>query len=40
VIYNDYIDERLMERSRDVGFVPMGISDLAPLVNSMSMDCL
>ena len=41
VIYNDYIDERLMDRSRDVGFVPLGISDLAPLItNDATFECL
>ncbi len=40
VIYNDYIDKRLMEKSRDVGFVPLGISDLAPLHTVPSVECL
>ena len=41
VIYNDYIDSRFMERSRDVGFVPLGISDLAPLItNDATFECL
>jgi len=31
VVYNDYIDERLMKHSRDAGFVPLGLSDLAPI---------
>ncbi len=31
VVYNDYIDEKLMDHARDVGFVPLGLSDLAPL---------
>ena len=32
VLYNDYIDETAIEHARDAGFVPLGISDLAPLV--------
>lgn len=32
VLYNDYIDEGIMAHARDVGFVPLGLSDLAPLV--------
>lgn len=31
VVYNDYIDERAVENARGVCFVPLGLSDLAPL---------
>jgi hypothetical protein len=37
VVYNDYIDERLMTHSRDAGFVPLGLSDLAPLTTQVSV---
>ncbi len=40
VIYNDYIDEGLMYHTRDGGFVPLGLSDLAPLINSISVEHL
>jgi len=40
VIYNDYIDEKLMEHARDAGFVPLGLSDLAPLSTPISLDQL
>lgn len=37
VIYNDYIDEGVISHARDVGFVPLGLSDLAPLVTQMRL---
>jgi hypothetical protein len=40
VVYNDYIDEKVMDNARDAGFVPLGLSDLAPLTKSMSVDQL
>jgi hypothetical protein len=40
VLYNDYIDERVMEHARDAGFVPLGLSDLAPLTTPISVDQL
>lgn len=40
VIYNDYIDENLMKHARDAGFVPLGLSDLAPLTTPISFDQL
>jgi hypothetical protein len=40
VIYNDYIDEALLDHARDAGFVPLGLSDLAPLIASMHLDQL
>jgi hypothetical protein len=40
VVYNDYIDERLMRHSRDAGFIPLGLSDLAPLTTAVSVDQL
>ena len=40
VLYNDYIDEKVMDHARDAEFVPLGISDLAPLVNAVSVDQL
>jgi hypothetical protein len=40
VVYNDYIDERLMENAREAGFVPLGLSDLAPLTAQVSLDLL
>jgi hypothetical protein len=40
VVYNDYIDEHLMKHSRDAGFVPLGLSDLAPLTTAVSVDQL
>jgi hypothetical protein len=40
VIYNDYIDERIVNHARDAGFVPLGLSDLAPLISSMHLDHL
>lgn len=40
VIYNDYIDEGVMEHARDAGFVPLGLSDLAPLTTAVSVDQL
>jgi len=40
VVYNDYIDEKIMAHARDVGFIPLGLSDLAPLTNAMSLQQL
>lgn len=40
VVYNDYIDERVMEHARDCEFVPLGLSDLAPLTTQVSVDQL
>jgi hypothetical protein len=40
VVYNDYIDERWMNHSRDAGFVPLGLSDLAPLTTAVTVDHL
>jgi hypothetical protein len=40
VVYNDYIDESVVEHSRDAEFVPLGISDLAPLTKPMAVDQL
>ncbi|MFZ3199717.1 MAG: hypothetical protein WA175_01055 [Candidatus Acidiferrales bacterium] len=40
VIYNDYIDEGVMDNARDAGFVPLGLSDLAPLVSPITLDQL
>lgn len=40
VIYNDYIDEGLMDHARDAEFVPLGLSDLAPLSTAISFDQL
>jgi hypothetical protein len=40
VMYNDYIDEQVMKHARDAGFVPLGLSDLAPLTILMSVDQL
>jgi hypothetical protein len=40
VIYNDYIDERIITHARDVGFVPLGLSDLAPLTTPISLEQL
>ena len=37
VVYNDYIDERVMEHARDAAFVPLGLSDLAPLTVPISL---
>lgn len=36
VLYNDYIDERIVEHARHAEFIPLGLSDLAPLVTPMS----
>jgi hypothetical protein len=36
VIYNDYIDEKKMAHARDAQFIPLGISDLAPLITPIS----
>jgi len=38
VIYNDYIDEKIMDHARHSGFVPLGLSDLAPLTTMMSVE--
>jgi hypothetical protein len=40
VLYNDYIDEKVMAHAREACFVPLGLSDLAPLVIPMSVDYL
>lgn len=40
VIYNDYIDEKIVENARNAGFVPLGLSDLAPLTIQMVSDHL
>jgi hypothetical protein len=40
VVYNDYIDEKVMEHARDAQFVPLGISDLAPLTTAITVDYL
>lgn len=40
VVYNDYIDEQVIDHARDAGFVPLGLSDLAPLTTSVSVDQL
>lgn len=37
VIYNDYIDENIMAHARDAEFVPLGLSDLAPLTTPISL---
>jgi len=37
VVYNDYIDEKVMEHAREAGFVPLGLSDLAPLTIPVSL---
>jgi hypothetical protein len=40
VVYNDYIDEKVIEHARDAEFVPLGLSDLAPLTLSVSVEQL
>ena len=40
VLYNDYIDEKITEHARDADFVPLGISDLAPLTIQVSVEQL
>lgn len=40
VVFNDYIDEKVMDHARDVGFVPLGLSDLAPLTTPMTLSQL
>jgi len=40
VIYNDYIDEKIRDHARHAGFVPLGLSDLAPLTTAISLDQL
>jgi hypothetical protein len=40
VVYNDYIDEKVMDHARDAEFVPLGLSDLAPLTTAVSVDQL
>jgi len=37
VVYNDYIDEKVMEHARHAEFVPLGLSDLAPLTVQISL---
>ncbi len=36
VLYNDYIDEGVMQNACHAEFVPLGLSDLAPLTTPMS----
>ncbi len=38
VIFNDYIDEKVMDHAREACFVPLGLSDLAPLTTQMSFE--
>jgi hypothetical protein len=40
VVYNDYIDEKVVEHARDAEFVPLGLSDLAPLTDPVTIDQL
>jgi len=40
VLYNDYIDDKLMDHARTAEFVPLGLSDLAPLIVSVTVDRL
>jgi hypothetical protein len=40
VVYNDYIDEKVIEHAREAGFVPLGLSDLAPLTTPVSLSQL
>lgn len=40
VVYNDYVDEGVMKHARDASFIPLGISDLAPLTAPISVDQL
>jgi hypothetical protein len=40
VVYNDYIDEKVMENARHAEFVPLGLSDLAPLTVPISLTYL
>jgi hypothetical protein len=35
VLYNDYIDENVIKHACTAGFVPLGLSDLAPLTTPM-----
>jgi hypothetical protein len=35
VLYNDYIDEAVVKHACHAGFIPLGLSDLAPLTESM-----
>jgi hypothetical protein len=37
VLYNDYIDEAVVRHACHAEFVPLGLSDLAPLTTSMSV---
>jgi hypothetical protein len=37
VLYNDYIDEKVLKHARHAEFVPLGLSDLAPLTESISV---
>jgi hypothetical protein len=37
VVYNDYIDEKTIEHAREASFVPLGLSDLAPLTTTISV---
>lgn len=40
VIYNDYIDERVQRNARNACFIPLGLSDLAPLLDPISVEQL
>ncbi len=40
VVFNDYIDESYIQKNRDSNFVPLGLSDLGTLVNSMVSEVL
>lgn len=40
VVYNDYIDEKVIDHARDAGFVPLGLSDLAPLMTPVFVEQL
>jgi len=37
VVYNDYVDESTLEHAREACFVPLGLSDLAPLTKAVSV---
>lgn len=40
VVYNDYIDEKVIEHARHAQFLPLGLSDLAPLTAAVSVEYL
>jgi hypothetical protein len=40
VLYNDYVDEKVTEHARQVEFIPLGLSDLAPLTTPISIEHL